>query len=189
MLKKRFLNKKGVLYAPQTSFHKISRLSDILRNTYDSLVNVTMTYEEWLQSQGGLSECLWTKFLEIIEVSENLPTPNFDDENIKKMFSSSWWNFKRAFPNFVFATDKDEVEDCVMSMNPIATTDTKYLGTMEEVRAIYGSLPQKCIFLANNCTAPQQVELLQIVSKSYAFDDGQGYVASVKNHYWRIMVM
>lgn len=93
------------------------------------------------------------------------------------------------FPGFVFATDEQEQEDCIMSMNPVATTDQKYLGTMEEVKAMYGSLPETCIFIANNCTPSQQVELLQIVGKSYVFNDGQGGIASLKDHYWRIMVV
>ena len=217
---KSFLIKRGVLYAPQNTYHDLSQLKEMLSYTYDSLVNtkwyhgwtdrmvaagitfegstswgnpvadlVTMSYEEWLQSKGGLSKCMWMKFLEIIEVSENLPTPDFDDERVQKLFSLSWWDFRDVFPGFVFATDKQEQEDCIMSMNPIATTDPKYLGTMEEVKAMYGALPVTCIFIANNCTPPQQVELLQIVGKSYVFNDGQGCVASLKDHYWRIMVM
>lgn len=217
---KRFLIKRGVLYAPQNTYHDLSQLKEMLSYTYDSLVNtkwyhgwtnrmvaagitfegstswgnpvadlVTMSYEEWLQSKGGLYKCMWMKFLEIIEVSENLPTPDFDDEKVQKLLSLSWWDFRDVFPGFVFATDKQEQEDCIMSMNPIATTDQKYLGTMEEVKAMYGALPMTCIFIANNCTPSQQVELLQIVGKSYVFNDGQGGVASLKDHYWRIMVM
>lgn len=150
---------------------------------------VTMSYEEWIQSKGGMAKSLWNKFLEIIEVSENLPTPDFDNEEVQKMFSLSWWDFRHVFPGFVFATDKQEKEDTIMSMNPLATTDPEYLGTMGEVKSMYGSLPMNCIFIANSCTPSQQVELLQIVGKSYVFNDGQGGVASLKDHYWRIIVV
>ena len=217
---KRFLIKRGVLYAPQNTFHDLSRLKEMLSYTYDSLVTgtwdssweqrmkaagitfegrtsygnpvadlVTMSYEEWLQAKGGLSKCLWAKFLEIIEVSENLPEPDFDNEKVRKELSTSWWDFRHIFPGFVFATSEQEQEDCIMAMNPVATTDPKYLGTMEEVIAMYGALPMTCIFIANNCTPSQQIELLQIVGKSYVVNDGQGGVASLKDHYWRIMVM
>ena len=216
----KFLMKKGAVYAPQNTFHDISKIKEMLSYTYDSLVSykwdssweyqmnkagitfegrtsygnpvadlVTMSYEEWIQSKGGLSKCLWNKFLETLKISENLPAPDFDDERVQKLFSLSWWDFRDVFPEFVFATSEQEQEDCIMSMNPIATTDQKYLGTMEEVKAMYGALPMTCIFIANNCTPPQQVELLQIVGKSYVVNDGQGGVASLKDHYWRIMVM
>jgi hypothetical protein len=204
------VSEKGCIYQAKNTFHDMEDLTNfplrIFNNLVDSIKrrgygwqkdakenNITLdngdvvtTFEEWFEWKGGL-KYIWEIFLKRIDAFENLPEINWDNQEHVEMLKKSWWDFRKLFPEFYFATHKDEIEHGILSMNPVASNSQFYFGTLDEFFATYGKIPTTCTFIANNCSPHQQMRLNRILSSARTYDDGQGGIATLHDVYWDVV--
>ena len=216
---KKYLNLDGKFYEKRNTFHGIEKLEKGLKNKFELFINkkwnhsiseeakmlgiplngevpygmpikdcISITFEEWVNSKGGILSMMWDEFVNNLKVYENIPTKDQFLFVIKR--TENWWDFRRNFPSFSYATWEEEITDLVMSIDPIGSTDPKYLGTVDFVLQEYSQLPEQCIVIANTKDNIKLARMFAMTAyrKSWVSTDygsGQGF-SSTETSNWRV---
>lgn len=183
--------------------HEIEILKKILKDKYNKIGNTSVlkykikeaekldvkyennvfeSFDEWVERKSE-SFLLYDVFKSLLIAYENLP----EYETVKDELSKSWWDFRSITPEFRFSTYNDINGNYVLSMNTCYSNSIKYLGTLNEFKKKFNTIPYECIFIANNMTPEQQSQLNELLSKHISFNDGQGSWGSYNTINWKVM--